>query len=65
MWRMWAEANSPYLDGRNCPKEFYHMAEIAMICITKELDNMMLDIVRKRLEGIYEQNDDQSNDQNF
>jgi len=65
MWRMWAEANSPYLDGRSCPKEFYHMAEIAMICITKELDNMMLDIVRKRLEGIYEQNDDQSNDQDF
>lgn len=58
MWQMWSEANRPHLDGVNCPREFYQMAEIAMICLTKELDNMMLDIVKNRLEGIYNLDED-------
>jgi len=42
MWRMWTEANSPHLDGYKCPNEFYLMAEIAMKCVIKELDDMIL-----------------------
>jgi len=52
MWQMWSEANSPHLDGYNCPKEFYFMAEIAMKCVCKELDEMILDIVKQRLEKL-------------
>lgn len=54
MWRMWVEANSPHLDGRNCPREFFFMAEIAMKCVCKELDDMILDIMKQRLETLYE-----------
>jgi hypothetical protein len=50
---MWTEANKPHLDGTNCPKEFYFMAEIAMKCVCKELDDMLLEIIKKRLEKIY------------
>lgn len=54
MWSMWVEANTPHLDGRNCPREFYFMAEIAMKCVCKELDDMILEIVKKRLENLYQ-----------
>jgi hypothetical protein len=54
---MWSEANSPHLDEYNCPKEFYLMAEIAMKCVCKELDDMILDIMKQRLENLF-QNDD-------
>lgn len=57
MWQMWVEANTPHLDGRNCPSEFYHMAEIAMKCVGKELDDIILDIMKQRLENLYEQAD--------
>lgn len=57
MWQMWAEANQPHLDGVNCPGEFYYMAEIAMKCVGKELDDMILDVMKQRLENIY-QNDE-------
>ncbi|MFZ9315694.1 MAG: hypothetical protein ACO24P_00050 [Candidatus Nanopelagicaceae bacterium] len=52
MWQMWSEANHPHLDGYNCPSEFYFMAEIAMKCVCKELDSMILDIVKQRLEKL-------------
>lgn len=57
MWEMWVKSNSPHLDGFNCPKEFYHMSEIAMKCVVKELDDMILDIMKKRLENLYENQD--------
>jgi hypothetical protein len=57
MWRMWSEANSPHLDGYKCPHEFYFMAEIAMKCVVKELDDMILAIVKQRLENLYTQNE--------
>lgn len=53
MWEMWTEANRPHLDGFNCPKEFYFMAEIAMKSVAKELDGMILDIMKHKLENIY------------
>lgn len=56
MWEMWVEANSPHLDGRNCPREFFLMAEIAMKCVAKELDDMILDVMKQRLEEIYRNN---------
>jgi len=57
MWRMWTEANSPHLDGYKCPNEFYFMAEIAMKCVIKELDDMILAIVKQRLETLYTQDE--------
>ena len=54
MWQMWSEANSPHLDDYNCPKEFYLMAEIAMKCVCKELDDMILDIMKQRLENLFQ-----------
>lgn len=53
MWSMWQEAHSPHLDDRNCPKEFFFMAEIAMKCVGKELDDMILDVIKQRLETVY------------
>ena len=55
MWAMWAEANSPHLDGFNCPREYYLMSEIAMKCVIKEMDDMILDIMKKRLENLYQE----------
>lgn len=57
MWQMWVEANRPHLDGKNCPREFYFMAEIGMKCVCKELDDMILDIMKQRLETLYENQD--------
>jgi len=57
MWQMWSEANRPHLDGRNCPQEFYLMAQIAMVCVCKELDEMILDIMKQRLEKLVTQTD--------
>lgn len=57
MWQMWSEANRPHLDGHNCPKEFYTMAQIAMVCVCKELDEMILDIMKQRLEKLVTQTD--------
>jgi len=51
---MWSDANSPHLDEYNCPKEFYVMAEIAMKCVCKELDDMILDIMKQRLENLFQ-----------
>jgi hypothetical protein len=58
MWQMWSEANRPHLDGYNCPKEFYLMAEIAMVCVCRELDQMILDIMKQRLEKLVNQTDE-------
>jgi len=55
MWEMWVESNRPHLDGTNCPREFYFMAEIAMKCVVKEMDEMILDIMKKRLEHLYQE----------
>jgi hypothetical protein len=56
MWQMWSEANRPHLDQYNCPREFYTMAEIAMKSVAKELDDMIMDIIKERLEKLI-QND--------
>ena len=61
MWRMWVESNKPHLDGIKCPEEFYFMAEIAMKCVVKELDEMILAIVKQRLEVLYSQNEQDPN----
>jgi|GEM_PF-2203643 len=57
MWEMWSDANKPHLDGYNCPKEFYLMAEIAMKCVCKELDDMILDLIKNRLEKLVKEDE--------
>lgn len=52
MWQMWSEANRPHLDRYNCPEEFYFMAEIAMKCVCREIDDMILELVKQRLEKL-------------
>jgi len=52
MWQMWSEASRPRLDSHNCPKEFYLMAEVAMKSVYEELDDMILGIIRERLEKL-------------
>ena len=51
MWQIWIEANKPNLDGFDCPKDFYFMAEIAMKEIHGELDRIVLDVVKKLIDA--------------
>lgn len=54
MWALWVEENSPKLDGKNCPKGFYLMSEKAMRIMVKELDDMMLNMIRQKLDNLYD-----------
>ena len=38
MRQIWIEANKPNLDGFDCPKDFYFMAEIVLDVVKKLID---------------------------
>ena len=53
MWKMWQDTMPLSFNYEACPRAFYSMAQFAMEETKKEFTRMVDDIIKERLNDIY------------